>query len=74
MLWRLWAFHKMSFKVKVALKANSDPKSVTDEDIQGLRDQGLSDGEIIEVLMVAASAKFGDFWADVCGIILEGDE
>jgi len=60
--------------LKVALKANSDPKSVTDEDIQSLRDQGLSDGEIIEVLMVAAFAKFGDFWADVSGIMVEGED
>lgn len=60
--------------MRVALKANSDPKSVTDDDIQSLRDQGLSDGEIIEVLMVAAFAIFGDFWADVSGIMVEGEE
>ena len=60
--------------LRVGLKANRDPKSVTDEDIQSLRDQGLSEGEIIEVLMVAAFSIFGDFWADVSGIALDGEE
>lgn len=60
--------------LKVALKASRDPKSVTDEDIQSLRDQGLNEGEIIEVLMVAAYAIFGDFWADVSGVVVDGDD
>ncbi len=54
--------------IKLALKTARDPKSVTDEDFQALRDHGLSDGEIMEVTMLAAAGNFLDTWAIVSGI------
>lgn len=60
--------------LRLALKAYHDPKSVTDEDYQALRDGGLSDGEIMEVLLTVACANFLDFWADVSGIPVDGEE
>ena len=56
------------------MKVARDPKSLTDEDFQNLQDFGLSDGETMEVAMVAAYTNFITFWADVSGIPLEGDE
>ena len=57
--------------IKFALKTAKDPKSVTDEDFRTLRDYGLSDGEIMEVTMLAATGNFLDTWADVAGIPVE---
>ncbi|MCU7944849.1 MAG: carboxymuconolactone decarboxylase family protein [Candidatus Thiodiazotropha sp. (ex Cardiolucina cf. quadrata)] len=36
--------------LKVALKANNDPKSVSDDDLDGLRDIGLSDKGIVQLI------------------------
>ncbi len=60
--------------LKFGLKIAQDPKSVTDEDVRALRDQGLSDGEIIEVVMLAATATFFETWAAVSAITIEGEE
>jgi len=54
--------------IRLALKTARDPKSVSDEDFQVLRDHGLSDGEIMEVAMLAAAGNFLDTWAIVSGI------
>jgi uncharacterized peroxidase-related enzyme len=60
--------------LQFALKTTRDPKSVTDEDFQVLRDLGMSDGEIMEAIMMAASANFIDLWADVSRIPVDGEE
>lgn len=60
--------------LKLGLKAARNPQSVTDEDLQTLRDYGLTDAEIVEVVMVAAWSNFLDIWADVSGIKIEGEE
>ncbi|MEW5977832.1 MAG: peroxidase-related enzyme [Acidobacteriota bacterium] len=57
--------------VKFGLKTARSPQSLTDEDLQGLRDHGLSDGEIMEIVMVAACSNFLDTWAEVSGIPLD---
>jgi uncharacterized peroxidase-related enzyme len=54
--------------IRFGLKTARDPKSVTDEDFRNLRDHGLSDGEIMEVTMLAAAGGFLDTWAAVSGI------
>jgi alkylhydroperoxidase family enzyme len=41
----------------LALKAHADPHSVTDEDFSGLREVGVTDQEIVEILEVT---NFGD--------------
>lgn len=58
--------------LKLGLKTAKNPQSVSDDDFQTLRDHGLTDGEIIEVVMVAACANFLDTWADVSAIAVEG--
>jgi uncharacterized peroxidase-related enzyme len=60
--------------IKFALKAARDQKSMNDKDFQTLRDYGLSEGEIMEVVMMAAFTNFINFWADVSGIPVEGEE
>lgn len=60
--------------LKFGLKTARNPQSVTDEDVRTLRDHGLTDGEIMEVVMVAAWSNFLDAWADVSGILVEGEE
>jgi uncharacterized peroxidase-related enzyme len=57
--------------IKFGLKTAGDPKSVSDEDFRTLRDYGLSNGEIMEVTMLAACGNFLDTWADVSGIKLD---
>ena len=52
--------------------AQGEILAITDDDVRELRDHGLTDGEIIEVAMVAACANFLDVWADVSGILLDG--
>jgi len=60
--------------LKFGLKTAQNPKSITDEDFRTLRDQGLTDGEIMEIVMLAACSNFLDTWADVSGIPLDRDE
>ena len=48
--------------------------AVTDEDFQRLRDSGMSDGEIMEVIMMSACANFIDVWALVSEIRVDGEE
>ena len=60
--------------LKFGLKTARSPRSVTDEDVQALRDHGLTDGEIMEVAMVAACSNFLDTWADVSGILVDGEK
>ncbi|NIV94884.1 hypothetical protein GWN42_19355 [candidate division KSB1 bacterium] len=60
--------------IKFALKAARDPKSINDEDFQTLHNFGLSDGEIMEVIMVAACAIFTDFWADISGLPVDWEK
>jgi uncharacterized peroxidase-related enzyme len=60
--------------LKFGLKTARSPRSVTDADLQALRDHGLSDGEIMEVVMVAACSNFLNTWAEVSGILVDGEE
>ncbi|MBL4622600.1 MAG: hypothetical protein JKY89_09395 [Immundisolibacteraceae bacterium] len=43
----------------VALKANSDPKAVTDEDIKSLRDLGLTDKGVVQLIHLVSD--FGSY-------------
>ena len=53
------------------LKAAADPRSVNDQDFSTLRDLGLSDQEIMEMIMMAALSNFVNTWADACKINLD---
>ena len=54
-----------------ATKAARSPNDIDDEDRQSLRDVGLTDGEIIEVCMLAAFTNFINTWADAAGVPLD---
>ena len=58
--------------INFALKVNTDPTSVTDADYETLRDYGMSDEEILEVVSMASFAQFLNTWADVSGIQIDG--
>ena len=60
--------------VEFAAKTGANPKSITDEDFKSLRGYGLSNGEIIEVAMIAAFANFLNAWAEVSGILTDREE
>ena len=60
--------------LKTALKIARDPSGVTDSDFQNLRDFGLSEGEILEVAMMASCEMFLNIWARVSGIAIDGEE
>ena len=60
--------------LKFALKTARDPQAVTDGDFQTLRDYGLSDGEIIEVIMMTAWSSLLNTWTDVARVPVDGEE
>lgn len=56
-----------------ALKAARDANAITDNDVEDLRRNGLSDEEIIEVAMLAAWTNFINTWADVSAIPVDDE-
>ena len=58
----------------LALKTSRDPLAVTDDDFQTLRDNGLTDAEIMEVAMMAAAENFLNTWARVSRIPIDGED
>ena len=54
--------------LKFAVRTAKDPNAVKEEDFQKLREHGLSDEEIMEVIMMAAFTNFINIWADAAGI------
>ncbi len=51
-----------------AKKVAASPKYVTKADHEAMRDLGLSDEEILEVVMLAAFANWTNTWADAAAI------
>jgi alkylhydroperoxidase family enzyme len=60
--------------VEFAAKTAANPKSISDEDLKSLRGHGLSNGEVIDVAMIAAFANFLNAWAEVSGIFTDREE
>ncbi len=60
----------LEFSVKVA----KDPNSMTDQDFAILRDQGLSEEEIMEVVMLVGFTNFINNWSDAYAIPLDNVE
>ncbi|HRQ40169.1 MAG TPA: hypothetical protein PLD25_19840 [Chloroflexota bacterium] len=54
--------------IKFALKCALDPQSLMAEDYDQVRDQGVSDEELLEIIMIAAVANFSDTLADALKI------
>ncbi len=59
--------------IKFALKLARNPKSATDEDYQILRDFGLNEGEILEIVFLVGYATFADFLADATEVMVDGE-
>lgn len=57
-----------------ALKTARAPQTVTDRDFEELREYGLTDGELIEVVMTAALTNFINIWSDAGGIEVDGSQ
>lgn len=54
--------------IKFALKCALDPQALVEEDYDRVRDQGVSDEEIIEIIFLAAVGNFNDTMADALKI------
>jgi uncharacterized peroxidase-related enzyme len=50
--------------IQFALKCALDPQALVTEDYERVRDQGVSDEELLEIIMTAAVANFSDTLAD----------
>ncbi|NKB71569.1 MAG: peroxidase-related enzyme [Candidatus Latescibacteria bacterium] len=57
--------------LQFALQVAQAPQAITDRDVQRLRDFSLSDGEILELIMVAAFTNFINTWSDISAIAID---
>lgn len=54
--------------IEFALKVAHHPQSLVAEDYQRVRDQGVTDEELVEIIFVAAMARYADTLADALKI------
>lgn len=54
--------------LRFASNAARDPKSVTPDDYETFRDNGLTDEEILEIISLVAFTNFINTWADISGV------
>jgi hypothetical protein len=52
---------------------SQDPQSVTNEDFEILREYGVSDAEILEIVIVSAHAVSADIIADTLKVTVESE-
>jgi hypothetical protein len=52
---------------------SQDPQSVTNEDFEILREYGVSDAEILEIVIVSAHAVSADIIADTLKVPVESE-
>jgi len=57
--------------IEFSLKVAKHAQELTLEDFDRLRDQGVTDGEIIEIIMTAAYSVFVDILADALQVDVE---
>jgi uncharacterized peroxidase-related enzyme len=57
--------------IDFALKVTKDPQGLVAADYDNLRDQGVSDDEIVEIIVIAANSVFVDILADALQIEVE---
>jgi uncharacterized peroxidase-related enzyme len=50
--------------IEFALKVAHDPRGLVAEDYDRVRDQGVTDEELVEIVLIAAYGNFGDTVAD----------
>jgi uncharacterized peroxidase-related enzyme len=57
--------------IQFALKVSHDPQSLTPEDYQQVRDEGVTDEELVEIILIAAIGNYADILADALKIEVE---
>jgi len=57
--------------LRFAIKAAKTPRAVDSADYAALREAGYSQGEIMELVMLAAANNFINTWADASGIAVD---
>ena len=63
---------KLRDMVKFALKCSRDPQSVTENDYESLREHGLNQSEIMEIVAMSAFAVYANIIADATA--MESDQ
>lgn len=59
--------------LQFALKALRTPLAIDEDDIKELKEQGLSDGEIIEVIITASWSQLLNLWTNVGRVPVDGE-
>jgi uncharacterized peroxidase-related enzyme len=59
--------------IQFSIKMSQDPQSVTNEDFEILREYGVSDAEILEIVIVSAHAVSADIIADTLKVTVESE-
>jgi uncharacterized peroxidase-related enzyme len=54
--------------IEFALKVSRDPQGLIPEDYERVREQGVTDEELVEIILIAAIGKFNDTLADALKI------
>jgi uncharacterized peroxidase-related enzyme len=57
--------------LRFAIKAAKTPRAVDASDYAALREAGYSQGEIMELVMLAATNSFLNIWADAAGVAVD---
>lgn len=57
--------------IEFAIKASHDPQGLMAEDYQRVREQGVTDEELTEIILIVAIAKFADTLADALKIDMD---
>ena len=60
--------HKARQIILFGLKCSRNPQSLTDADFAGLKQHGLLDGDIVEVISMSGLAVYANIIADAIGI------
>ncbi|MCL4295560.1 MAG: peroxidase-related enzyme [Anaerolineae bacterium] len=54
--------------IEFSLKVAHDPRGLVAEDYERLREQGITDEELVEIILIAAQGSFNDILADALKI------
>jgi uncharacterized peroxidase-related enzyme len=54
--------------IEFAIKVTEDPQGLVAEDYERVREQGVTDEELVEIILIAAIGKFNDTLADAMKI------
>jgi uncharacterized peroxidase-related enzyme len=57
--------------IEFALKVSRDPQGLVAEDYERVREQGVTDEELVEIILIAAIGKYNDTLADALKVEVE---